>query len=198
MKKKSEKNGPRPEVADPEEAQEFTPETAEAADHTPAEEDAEGGRAESQLKRAMADLQNIRKRHAKEMDEARKRALEGLATELLPVLDNFHLALVARDQDQAPEEHRDSMVEGLTMVRSLLEGVLERHGLSEIPSLGEVFDPNLHEAVGVDEETTVESGRVSRVMQRGYTMSGRVIRPAKVFVASPPSAAQEPGAPEND
>ena len=184
MKKKTEKQ--QPDAA--EETSEAT-ERAEAKTEARDSAEQERDRLRDQLQRAMADLQNIRKRHVKEMDDARKRAIEGLATELLPVLDNFHLATEAQEQDTAS----DSMAEGLSMVRSLLESVLERHGLREIPSMHEVFDPNLHEAVGVDERDDVDSGHVSKVMLRGYTIGERVIRPAKVFVASPTPSTDDAG-----
>lgn len=146
---------------------------------------AERDRLEEQLKRTMADLANVRRRHLKEMDEARQHALEGFAAELLPVLDNFHLALDAHERNEAGEakEETRAMVEGLEMVRTLLQAALERHGLSEIPALGEPFDPNVHEAVGVDTEASTEPGRITRVMQRGYSFKDKVIRPSKVLVA---------------
>jgi molecular chaperone GrpE len=141
---------------------------------------------QDQLKRQMADLANIRKRHAKEMDQARARALEGFAAELLPVLDNFYLALEAHDQRQtppSPEAH--ALVEGLRLVRSLLEGVLERHGLREIPAHGEQFDPNKHEAVGMHPVDEVKPGHVSKVLQRGYLLGDNVLRASRVLVRPP-------------
>ncbi len=167
--------------------------TSEGLDAVVAERD----RLQSQLSRAMADLQNIRKRHAKEMDAARGRALEALAAELLPVLDNFHLALEAHEQHETEGEARSethSMIEGLQMVRSLLHGVLERHGLAEIPAMGEAFDPNVHEAVSVIDDPSVTPGNVAHVMQRGYTIGDKVIRPAKVVVAGG-SGDEKPKAP---
>lgn len=157
---------------------------------------AERDRLEEQLKRTMADLANVRRRHVKEMEEARQHALEGFAAELLPVLDNFHLALDAHEQHESGESRAETraMVEGLEMVRTLLQAALERHGLSEIPALGERFDPNVHEAVGVDTEATTEPGRVTRVMQRGYSFKDKVIRPSKVVVAG--EAADDAGSSE--
>jgi molecular chaperone GrpE len=147
---------------------------------------AERDRAVDQLKRALADLQNIRKRHAKELDDMRKRAIEELATKLLPVLDNFHLALATHEQHEAPAGKSDAhaLVEGLRMVRKLLQDALAQHGLAELPALGQPFDPNIHEAVGVDPEAEVAPGHVSRVMQQGYSLGERVLRPARVFVAA--------------
>ena len=70
------------------------------------------------------------------------------------------------------------------MVKSLLQSVLERHGLAEIPAQGETFDPTVHEAVGVDTQCGLEPGVISHVVQQGYSMGERVIRPAKVMVAA--------------
>jgi molecular chaperone GrpE len=160
----------------------------------------ERDRLEDQLRRAMADLANIRKRHSKELDEARARAIEAMAGELLPVLDNFHLALAAHEQHETGDTQREthSIIEGVKMVRSLLEGVLERHGLAEIGSEGEVFDPSRHEAVGVDPDAQLEPGRVSRVLLRGYAFQDRVLRPTKVHVAGASSDTPPPADPEKD
>lgn len=154
----------------------------------------ERDRLDAQLRRAMADLANIRKRHVKELEEARARALEAMAGELLPVLDNFQLALAAHEQHETGDVRAEShsMVEGLKMVRSLLHGVLERHGLVEIRAAGELFDPNVHEAVGVDTGASVEAGRVSRVMLPGYSFRDRVLRPSKVHVAGELSEGPRP------
>lgn len=185
MKKKQKKTGKAddhdPEEVAHQEARDDVEESAAQETATPESPEQQRDRLSDQLKRAMADLQNIRKRHRGEMDDARRRAIEGLTSELLPVLDNFHLALAAHEQQDQGDEH--AMVEGVRMVRSLLQGVLERHGLAEIPALGVAFDPNVHEAVGMDDVAGVEAGHVARVMQIGYTMGERVIRPTKVIVA---------------
>jgi molecular chaperone GrpE len=172
------------------------------AETVPADEVAalreERDRLEAQLRRALADLANIRKRHAKELEEARTRAVEAMAGELLPVLDNFHLALAAHEQHEigAAQQEAHSIIEGVKMVRSMLEGVLERHGLAEISSEGEIFDPDKHEAVGVDPDAPLEPGRVTRVLQRGYSFQDRVLRPSKVHVAGDSSEAPPPADPE--
>ncbi|MHC5063019.1 MAG: nucleotide exchange factor GrpE [Planctomycetota bacterium] len=163
---------------------------SEAAQEQPASKGDPAEILRRQLERAKADLANIRKRHRKELDEARGRAIEGFATELLPVLDNFHLAL---DAHQAKEgeasDDVQSMIEGLVMVRSLLEGALERHGLSEIPSIDKSFDPNLHEAIGMDPTAQAPAGQITQVVQRGYQMEGRVLRASRVMVSGQPGAA---------
>lgn len=144
----------------------------------------EKARLEAQLRRSMADLANLRKRMHREADEARRRAVEALTAELLPVLDNFHLALGVKDQQEAAQGTFDPevVVEGMRMVKSLLESVLERHGLQEIPAEGRPFDPNRHEAVGVDTESDADAGRVTQVMQRGYMLGDKVLRASRVMV----------------
>jgi molecular chaperone GrpE len=144
-------------------------------------DDSAHSRMEVQLRRAMADLANLRKRQARDLADARQRAIEGLIVELLPVLDNFHLALGATEA-RPEQEESGSIVEGLKMVRSMLMGVLERYGVSEITAAGEVFDPNLHEAVGLDHESDSEPGRITSVVLRGYRMNDKVLRPTRVIV----------------
>ncbi|MFO1051550.1 MAG: nucleotide exchange factor GrpE [Planctomycetota bacterium] len=153
-----------------------------------------GSRFELQLQRALADMANLRKRMHKEIEEARRKSLEGLTAELLPVLDNFHLALGARSEQEAATGaiNADAIVDGLRMVKSMLEGVLERHGLSEIRSDGCEFDPNVHEAVGVDSGSGAPPGRIVQVMARGYRLGERVLRPSRVIVAGSTDAASTP------
>ena len=135
---------------------------------------------ELQLRRAMADLANLRKRQSKDLQDARQRAVESLAAQILPVLDNFHLALGAAEGGRPGDV--SSMVEGLNMVRGMLEGVLAGQGLTEIPAEGADFDPNLHEAVGVDNDSDAEPGVITKVMQRGYRIHDKVLRASRVLV----------------
>jgi molecular chaperone GrpE len=156
-----------------------------AADEGLRQLQAERDRLHDQLVRALADLQNARKRHQREIEDVRKRAVETLARELLPVLDNFHLALAAHEAQERGQGQRatHSMIEGLRMVQSLLAGALERHGVAEIESIGTRFDPSQHEAVGIDPGAAAEPGTVTQVLQRGYALGERVLRPSKVLVA---------------
>jgi len=147
----------------------------------------------SQLQRSLADLANIRRRHSKEIEQMREMAVESFARELLPVLDNFHLALEAHEQQTSgsAKSEAHALVEGLRMVRGLFEGVLERHGVREIEGKGHPFDPNKHEAVGVDATGDVEPGHISQVVQRGYLLSDRVLRPSRVIVRELQPAADQ-------
>jgi molecular chaperone GrpE len=137
---------------------------------------------EEQLVRALADLQNIRRRQRQEMDESRLRTLQGLCQELLPILDNFQMALQAWDEGKGSGDPKQ-VVEGVRMVRSMLTAALERHGLQEIPAAGQPFDPNLHEAVAVEARPGVPEGQVLQVLQPGYQIGDRIIRPSRVIVS---------------
>lgn len=146
---------------------------------------------EQKLQRAMADTQNMRRRQLKEMEDGRRRVLEGLTQELLPVLDTFALALQAYDGTAADGGAADkagdtgALVEGVRMVQTLLTGALERHGLQEIPAIGQPFDPARHEALGVEPNGDVPENQILRVVQTGYTLGEHVVRHSKVIVAGP-------------
>lgn len=130
----------------------------------------------SRYMRLMADFQNYKKRVEKEKSDIYSYANEKLTTELLAVLDNFERALEHDGEDR-------SFKEGMEMIFKQLFDVLEKAGLKEIPALGEEFDPNFHNAVMNEETDEYESGTVSGVMQKGYTLNGKVIRPSMVRVA---------------
>ncbi len=151
---------------------------------------------EDRWKRSVADLENFKRRQRKEVTDTRLRAIEGLTVELLPVLDNFHLALGVQSTAEGAATDPNMIVEGLKMVRSMLEGTLERHGLAEIPSEGKTFDPNIHEAVGIDSESDAEPGTVTRIMQRGYKIGDKILRASRVLVSG--EAQSESSKNEND
>ena len=131
----------------------------------------------SRYMRLMADFQNYKKRVEKEKSDIYSYANEKLATELLTVLDNFERAL-------EHEGENDSFKEGMEMIFKQLFDVLEKAGLKELPALVEEFDTNFHNAVMNEDTQEYESGIVSGVMQKGYTLNGKVIRPSMVRVAS--------------
>ena len=126
--------------------------------------------------RLMADFQNYRKRAEKEKKDLYAYANENLMSDLLTVIDNFERAL--------EHDAGDGFKEGIEMIFRQLTDVLEKSGLAEIEALGEEFDPNVHSAVMTEETEDYESGKVSGVMQKGYTLNGKVIRPAMVKVAN--------------
>ena len=127
--------------------------------------------------RLMADFQNQKKRFDKEKADIYQFANEDIVKSLLDVLDNFERALAAA-KDADPAFH-----EGMEMIFKQLMGALEKAGVSEIKALGEDFDPNFHNAVMMEETDEYESNKVSEVMQKGYTLNSRVIRPSMVKVA---------------
>ena len=148
--------------------------TAEAqAEETAKEEAAEDE--STRYLRLMADFQNYKKRVEKEKKDLYSYANEKLVTEQLEVLDNFERALEQETSDE-------SFKKGMEMIFKQLSNVLEKSGLAEIAALGEDFDPNVHNAVMTEETEDYESGKVSGVMQKGYTLNGKVIRPSMVKV----------------
>ena len=127
--------------------------------------------------RLMADFQNQKKRFDKEKADIHQFANEKIIKNLLEVLDNFERALDAT-KDADPSLH-----EGMELIFKQLMAALEKAGVAEIKALGEEFDPNFHNAVMMEETDEYESNKVSEVMQKGYTLNSRVIRPSMVKVA---------------
>ena len=130
------------------------------------------------LKRVAADFDNFRKRAAREREETLTFANERLVKELLPVLDDLARAL------QAAEEHEEAKLEeGVRLVHRQLADVLTKAGLAEIETEGR-FDPHVHEAL-LSQPSGAEEGSVIEVIQKGYRLGDRVLRPARVVVAAP-------------
>ena len=131
------------------------------------------------LRRVQAEFENYRKRVIKEQTALVDRATEGLVEQLLPVLDSFELAL--KNFDAAGGQDTESVRKGVDLVYAELLGVLEKAGLSRVEAEGKPFDPNVHEAV-MQEEGDGEPV-VTDVLRTGYTLKGRVLRPAMVKVS---------------
>jgi molecular chaperone GrpE len=129
-------------------------------------------------KRTQADFENYKKRSAKDMTAAGARARIGLIREILPVVDNLERALSV-----APEGEGDAFVEGVRLVYRELEGALARAGVEAIEPKGDVFDPNVHEALSMRPQEGAESGTVLDVVEKGYRTADMVVRPARVVVA---------------
>lgn len=131
--------------------------------------------------RALAETDNLKKRLIREKEEFVKFAAEGVLADLLPVLDNLDLALA---HGRAVEACKD-IVMGVDMTRKVFLDTLARHGLEPCGAEGEEFNPESHEAVGTQpaQPGVMEPGRVARVMQAGYRLRGRLLRPAKVLVS---------------
>jgi molecular chaperone GrpE len=131
------------------------------------------------LRRVQAEFENYRKRVIKEQTALVDRATGGLVEQLLPVLDSFELAL--KNFDAAGSQDTESVRKGVELVYAELLGVLEKAGLSRVEAEGKPFDPNVHEAV-MQEEGDGEPV-VTDVLRTGYTLKGRVLRPAMVKVS---------------
>jgi molecular chaperone GrpE len=143
---------------------------------------------EDRLLRLAADFDNYKKRVTREREELMTLANERLVKELLPVLDDLERALVA-----AAEHEEARLEEGVRLVHRALESLLERNGVKEIDTAG-AFDPHRHEALLAQPSEAAE-GSVIDVVQKGYTLGDRVIRPARVVVAAAPP---QPLRPEDD
>ncbi|MDD7543448.1 MAG: nucleotide exchange factor GrpE [Peptoniphilaceae bacterium] len=129
-----------------------------------------------QFVRLQADFQNYRNRAERDKQDTVRFANERLIVDLLEVVDNFERAI-------ATEKEHDAFFQGMEMIDHQIRSILEKNGVEEIISDGAVFDPNLHNAVLSEESDTVESGHVIETMVKGYTLYGRMIRPAMVKVA---------------
>lgn len=130
--------------------------------------------------RAKAEVENMRRRTETEIDKARKFALNKFAEELLPVIDNLERAIQAAD---AENEVVKPILEGVELTHKTFQDTLSKNGLKEINPEGEAFNPELHQAMSIQESPDHEPNTVMFVMQKGYELNGRVIRPAMVMVS---------------
>jgi molecular chaperone GrpE len=135
------------------------------------------------LLRALADAENARRRAERTSAEARQYAIGDFARDLLTVADNLQRALTAADSGGPGNEQ--ALIEGVRATDRLLKTVIERYGVRKIDSLGAPFDPKLHEAVMVVEDERREPGTVVEVVEEGYMLHDRLLRPARVFVNNP-------------
>jgi molecular chaperone GrpE len=134
--------------------------------------------------RALADLDNARKRAQRDREEVVRYGLERALKDLLPVIDNLDRALDLGDRTGK----WDGLAEGVRMTRKLLEDTLARQGLKAFSARGKPFDPHLHEAMGHEEREDLPPNAVSTEVLRGFTLHDRLVRPALVMVARPPAA----------
>ncbi len=130
--------------------------------------------------RAVADLDTYRRRVIREKDDLRQYAVSGLLESILPIYDNMGLGLMSAEQDADP----NVVAEGIRMVITQFQSVLSENGIEEIsPGKGDAYDHNLHEAVQTQPSDDVEAGAVVQLIRRGFSLNGRLIRPATVIVA---------------
>ncbi|MEJ2764345.1 nucleotide exchange factor GrpE [Photobacterium sp. MCCC 1A19761] len=130
--------------------------------------------------RARADVENMRRRTEQEIDKARKFALSKFAEELLPVIDNMERAIEMADKNEAAVQ---SMIEGVELTLKTMMDTVEKFGLKAINPQGEAFNPEFHQAMSIQESAEHEPNTVMLVMQKGYELNGRVVRPAMVMVS---------------
>ena len=134
--------------------------------------------------RAVADLENYRKRTVREKDELRQYAATRVLEDLLPVLDNLALGLAAAKQ---PGAEMKGLIGGVEMVMTQLKAALANHGLVEINPIGQSFDPHRHQAISHQPSADIPAEHVLTVVRTGYALNGRLLRPASVIVSSGPA-----------
>lgn len=185
-----EQNTPNEQVSDDiemEQAKNQDAETAEVVDSRDERiaeleaqlEQAQGGVREAQL-RAQAEIENIRRRTELDVEKAHKFALEKFANELLPVIDSLERALEVADKDNAEQA---AMIEGIDLTLKSLLGAVRKFGVEVVGDVNVPFNPEIHQAMSMMESEDVAPNHVLMVMQRGYTLNGRLLRPAMVAVA---------------
>lgn len=128
--------------------------------------------------RAAAELENVRKRSARDIENAHRFALERFSKELLAVRDSLEMGLAAENANV------DSLLEGKSATLKILASTMQQFGIEEVDPAGEPFDPEFHEAISMQPSDDVEPGSVVTVVQKGYVLNGRLLRPAMVIVAA--------------
>ena len=154
--------------------------------------EAELAETKDRLLRALAETENVRRRLQRERDDAQKYAVGGFAKDLLSVGDNLRRALDAMPEAEIPDQRTRSLRDGVAATEREFLAVLERHGLKRIDPAGQLFDHNLHQAIFEAERPEVPAGTVVEVLQPGYLLHDRLLRPAMVGVAKGGAPAAEP------
>ena len=181
------------------EATEATEATEAPEGDAPAEEEplaslqAELSETKDRMLRAMADVENMRRRATRDTDEARKYAVTGFARELLEVADNLARALQSVPDDAKDNEQVKPLIEGIELTQKSLAACFERQKITKVdPAVGDRFDHNKHQAMFETESADHPPGSIIQVMQIGYVIADRLLRPALVGVAKKPAVVQEP------
>ena len=164
------------------EAEESTPETVESLREALEQAQAEVSTQADRALRAVAEAENVRRRAERSIENAHKFALERFVADLLPAVDSF---------ERAAEAASEADAEGIRLSLKLLTDAMERQGIAVVDPIGAPFDPQLHEAMSMIESPTAEPGSVVEVFQKGYTVNGRLARPARVIVAKVPAPREE-------
>ena len=155
----------------------------------------------NRLLRALADMENLRKRTEREVADARQYGISSFARDILSVADNFRRALesIGPELRNSEEPAVTSLIEGVELTERDLQKALEKNGIRKIEPMGEKFDPNLHQAMYEVPDASVPSGSVVQVIQPGYVIGERILRPAMVAIAKggPKVAAAAPAGNDN-
>ena len=187
------------EAAEEEEAEAEDAEEEEAEADPLAEAAAEIAELKDRLLRAMADTENTRRRAERDREDASKYAIAGFARDLLAVKDNLERALASVEEGaRAEDQALDSLMSGVELTARELKSAFDRHGITEISALGQRFDHNRHQAVVELEDQSQPPGTVVHVMQVGYMIKDRLLRPAMVGVAKGAAPAPDEPAEESD
>ncbi len=173
--------GSKEDQADPQDAKK-TEEGGEADEAK--EKSAEDEDLNIRYMRLMADFQNYKKRAEKQRSEIHAYANEKIVVKLIDVLDNFERALQNSEESDDKDNGADGFKEGMMLIFKQLKDALTEAGVTEIEAENVVFDPNYHNAVMMEDTDKVQSGNVSEVLQKGYMLNGKVIRPSMVKVAN--------------
>ena len=170
-----------------EEQEVSTDEMPDHAELTALLEDARGKADEhwDQVVRMQADMDNLRKRSERDLANAHKFALERFANELLPVKDSLEMGLAAFDVDGADP---DKLREGVALTLQMLTSAMDKVAIKEVNPQDERFNPDFHQAMSIQERDDVEPNTVVTVVQKGYTLNERLIRPAMVIVSKVPGS----------
>ncbi|BAN97495.1 GrpE protein [Plautia stali symbiont] len=184
-----EQNTPNEQVSDEIQQEQQQPEAETATEVDPSDEriaqleaelaQAQGGVRDAQL-RAQAEIENIRRRAEMDVEKAHKFALEKFANELLPVIDSLERALEVADKENT---ELASMIEGIELTLKSLLGAVRKFGVEVVGETNVPFNPDVHQAMSMMESEEVAPNHVLMVMQRGYTLNGRLLRPAMVAVS---------------
>lgn len=149
--------------------------------------------AQDQALRAAADVQNARRRAEQEVEKAHKFALERFAGDLLPLLDSMERGL---ELSESADPALKAMREGMELTLKMFTDTLGRYQIAAVSPEGEPFNPELHQAMAMEERDSVEPNTVIRVFQKGYTLNGRLLRPAMVVVSK--ASSERPATPSID
>ncbi len=151
------------------------------------------------LLRALAEMENLRKRTEREVADARQYGVSAFARDVLQVADNMHRALdvIGAELADNADANVRALVEGVQLTERELAKVLEKHGVKKLAPLGEKFDPNFHQAMYEVADDSAAPGTVAQVIQAGYSIGDRVLRPALVAVAKAAPKSPAPSANDN-